>query len=877
MKDFQLSSDDPRLTAYALGELDGDDRAVIEAALRRDPALRILVEEIRQAAARLEDALSAEAAGEIVLDADYAPAASAPILSSAATAVPAAPHVNGSQVRLYRAEQPKLLRFPQLYFIVSGLAAACFAVFVIWHEPAPAMPRSVRPPVVATATVVPAATGAAEAASDLVTVALPPSAPTAMADVTPTVAPTEAPAPGIDSVVEPAARLAPSGAPAIPSTAVAAADQPPSASKPIIREFNYTAPAIGSLTLSAEQSQIGAGAGATPTGPLKLGPGLDPGRNFATTPSQRAARPKQDGRPATKKTTGVMPSPAAGAASRPAELRVSPEISTPNATADKPIVTAPPSFVQMLEPARGPNLRGVEPQRPDLPVLGFVPPSPAQSGEERIMSLPHPAPNTEAYAHRRDSDFVGAKENPLSTFSIDADTASYTNVRRFLQSRKVPPADAVRIEELLNYFPYRYTTPAVEEAVPFAASLEVAEAPWAPAHRLVRIGLKGREVAAAARPAANLVFLLDVSGSMNQPNKLPLVKESIRLLLGKLRRDDRVAIVTYAGNSGLALESTPVANLRTIDEAIDSLQAVGSTNGAKGIQLAYEIAKANFTAGGINRVVLCTDGDFNVGVTSEGELVRLVEEKAESGVFLTVLGFGMGNLKDSLLEALAHKGNGHYGYIDTRREAEKLLVEQINSTLVTIAKDVKIQVEFNPAKVARYRLIGYENRALKSEDFNNDKVDAGEIGAGHAVTALYEIVPVGAEHKSPDSAPAPIDELKYQTGAAAGKPPAAVAEELLTVKVRYKEPAGDTSRRLEFPLHDFGARFAAASVDFKFAAAVAGFGMLLRESPQKGTTSIGDVIAWASAGAARTGDDPGGHRGEFLELARIAQSLLRGE
>ena len=367
----------------------------------------------------------------------------------------------------------------------------------------------------------------------------------------------------------------------------------------------------------------------------------------------------------------------------------------------------------------------------------------------------------------------------------------------------------------------------------------------------MRIGLKGREVATAARPAANLVFLIDVSGSMNEPNKLPLVKEAMRLLLGRLRPDDRVAIVVYAGASGLALPSTPAAKSREILAALDALNASGPTNGALGLQLAYDIAKANFIPGGVNRVILCTDGDFNVGITSEGELTRLIQEKAKSGVSLTALGFGMGNYKDATLKQLADQGNGSYGYIDTRREAEKLLVEQVNGMLMPVAKDVKLQVEFNPAQVASYRLIGYEDRLLKQEDFNHDAMEGGEIGAGHTVTALYEIVPV----ENPKS------EIRNPKLAA-----------LLTLKVRYREPAGTVSLKREFPLTDGGARFAAASADFKFAAAVAEFGMILRDSPYKGTGTLDQAAAWAEAG---TDSDAGGYRGEFVELVRQAEALMR--
>jgi len=480
-----------------------------------------------------------------------------------------------------------------------------------------------------------------------------------------------------------------------------------------------------------------------------------------------------------------------------------------------------------------------------------------------------PAFNTEDYSYQRDNDFVAVATEPLSTFSIDVDTASYANVRRFLNEGQRPPRDAVRVEELVNYFPYRYAAPTGKD-VPVAAHLEVAEAPWAPAHRLVRIGLKAREVAEASRPSANLVFLLDVSGSMEDANKLPLVKQSMQLLVNRLRPDDRVAIVTYAGASGLALPSTPVSRASEILGALDRLTSGGSTNGAMGIQLAYDIAKANFVAGGVNRVILCTDGDFNVGTTSEGELVRLIEEKAKGGTFLTVLGFGMGNYKDGTLEKLADKGNGNYGYVDSAAEARRLLVEQAGGTLVTVAKDVKVQVEFNPARVAAYRLVGYENRLLRKEDFANDKIDAGDMGSGHTVTALYEVVPVGEGDAATLSGPG-VEPLKYQrpagsTIAASGSP------ELLSVKVRYKEPAGQESRRLEFPLVDRGATWALASEDFKFAASVAAFGMVLRESPHRGTATLAEVRRWAADGMAA---DVGGYRQEFLGLVDRAATVVR--
>jgi Ca-activated chloride channel family protein len=493
-------------------------------------------------------------------------------------------------------------------------------------------------------------------------------------------------------------------------------------------------------------------------------------------------------------------------------------------------------------------------------------PSALESVPQRSTGQPF---NTEAYDYVADNDFLAAAQNPLSTFSVDVDTASYSNVRRFLLGSRRPPRDAVRIEELVNYFTYDYAAPRAADPAPFAASLEVAAAPWAPTHRLVRIGLKGRELSTADRPAANLVFLVDVSGSMDEPNKLPLVQESLRMLVEKLKPEDHVAIAVYAGASGLALPSTPVSHRQEILDALDRLHAGGTTNGAMGIQLAYDVAKANFIAGGVNRVILATDGDFNMGVTDRGDLVRLIQEKAKSGVFLTALGFGMGNYKDATLEQLADKGNGGYAYIDSAREARKVLVEQVNGTLAVIAKDVKVQVEFNPAKVQAYRLIGYENRLLKKEDFNNDKIDAGDIGAGHTVTALYEVVPAGVEWK-PDST---VDPLKYEKPEARNQKLEAKegSNELLTVKLRYKAPDGDTSRLLVFPLTDKNAAFADASGDFKFAAAVAGFGMVLRDSPHKGAATLAEVLRWAESG---TGTDAGGYRGEFISLVKQAETIL---
>jgi Ca-activated chloride channel family protein len=482
--------------------------------------------------------------------------------------------------------------------------------------------------------------------------------------------------------------------------------------------------------------------------------------------------------------------------------------------------------------------------------------------------------NTATYDRVDENPFLAAATNPLSTFSIDVDTASYANVRRFINSGSLPPKDAVRVEEMINYFSYDYREPEGDK--PFSIDLDATACPWDITHRLLRIGLKGREVANDKRPASNLVFLLDVSGSMMPSERLPLIKQAMRLLVDKLTEKDRVAIVVYAGGSGLALNSTSGADKEKIVRALEELQAGGSTNGAEGIELAYKVAADNFIEGGVNRVILATDGDFNIGVTNQGDLIRLIEAKAKTGVFLSVLGVGTDNLKDSTMQKLADKGNGNYAYLDSLDEARKVLVQQINGTLMTIAKDVKIQVEFNPAQVASYRLIGYEKRLLRKEDFNNDKVDAGEIGAGHTVTALYEVVPANNQANPAASVPAAsvpaVDPLKYQSPnpAVAANPDVKGAPEMVTVKLRSKKPDGDTSELTERSLTDSGSRFENAAPDLKFAAAVAEFGMLLCDSQYKGKGTFGAVIEWAQEGRGR---DLAGYRSGFIELARKAQSL----
>lgn len=468
--------------------------------------------------------------------------------------------------------------------------------------------------------------------------------------------------------------------------------------------------------------------------------------------------------------------------------------------------------------------------------------------------------NTEQYEGKEEEGFKSALHDPLSTFSIDVDTASYANVRRFLTTDQLPPVDAVRIEELVNYFSYRYPAPQGND--PFSVTTALADCPWAPGHLLLQVGLKGKEVAAEKLPPANLTFLIDVSGSMSDPNKLPLLQKAFSLLVKQLRPEDRVAIVVYAGAAGTVLPPTAGSEKKKILAAIDNLRAGGCTAGAQGIELAYQTAGEMFAAAANNRVILATDGDFNVGISDDATLVRLIEEKRNRGIYLSVLGFGMGNLKDAKIEKLADKGNGNYAYIDGILEAKKVFVKQLGGTLLTIAKDVKIQIEFNPKAVASYRLIGYENRRLAKEDFNDDKKDAGEIGAGHTVTAFYEIVPVGSEE-----GPA-VDPLRYQKQA---ETTAAPADELALVKLRYKEPKEETSKLLSRTVSVAARRaFAEAPEDIRFAAGVVGFGMLLKKSPYAGKFDWKAVIA-AAKGA--KGVDDEGYRAEFLRLAEKAELL----
>ncbi len=885
--DEKLSPDDPRLTAFALGELAGGEHTAIAAAVAANPALAIEVGKLRALAAEMKSTLAAEPAPAVVPSAANAAAP----LARAAIVHPQDRQKPG-EAKAGR-EAARVIRFPAFYWLATA-AAACFAV-VVWLQNPPGQPAA------------PALAGNLPAKDKMQAAGEKPVAPSAtsgdargpasVALAEPQAKKPEAPAvaensidtlryqPGVTVAVnraEPVAPLSPNGTGAGANfdfrapEAAAPNSLPAPAATPLSSSLGVAPPSSGAAPGSTGSGQTPEARSFVVAGGTIGGVQGDLGGAQGNAPAGRGGRGGAGGVSGAGGGRGGGAGGFAGGAGQRGGA-----VGGGGRRAAAPIaitVTQQPTIIRVgADPDflyRYPSLP------PDRIIVRRPPPPPA----------PREASSGEQYARLRDNAFTDPAQTPLSTFSVDVDTASYANVRRFLTGGRLPPADAVRIEELVNYFPYRYPaeTPSpllgggrrgsggATPAAPFTASIESTAAPWLPSHRLVRVALKARDVPAAERGRANLVFLIDVSGSMDAANKLPLVKESMRLLFARLRPDDRVAIVTYAAGTALALPSTPVERRNTILDAVDGLHAEGGTNGAAGIQLAYQVAQENFNKEGINRIILCTDGDFNVGVTGSA-LTSLVVERAKGGVFLSVLGFGMGNLNDATLESLADKGNGHYGYIDTRREAEKLFVEQLAGTLVTVAKDVKLQVEFNPARVAAYRLIGYEDRLLAAQDFNNDRVDAGEIGSGHTVTALYEIVPPGVDYGypiTPGTDPLRYTETTVPAARADTTRPVAGANspELMTVKIRYKLPTADVSEKLEFPFTDGGKKFDEADTELQFAAAVAGFGMVLRGSPYRGGTTLTDVLAWAERSV---GEDPGGYRAEFLDLVRRARDLRR--
>ncbi|MDF0552565.1 VWA domain-containing protein [Kamptonema sp. UHCC 0994] len=563
--------------------------------------------------------------------------------------------------------------------------------------------------------------------------------------------------------------------------------------------------------------------------------------------------------------------------SRPSELEADRFSTTPNNSGQQqgntpfvPRASVPASGNITVYPLSRDRTQNVPVTRPSGGVfpMPVSPPEPNRLGEATFGLTPNFSAqeyDREGYNRIYENPFERVSNNALSTFGIDVDTASYSNIRRFITSGTLPPKDAVRLEELINYFTYDYPQPEGDR--PFSITTEVAANPWNSKHKLVHIGLQGKSISTQNLPPNNLVFLIDVSGSMNSPDKLPLVKASLKYLVNELRDKDKVTIVVYAGAAGLVLPPTPGNQKEKILNAIEELEAGGSTAGGAGIELAYKMANENLLKQGNNRVILATDGDFNVGTSSDAELVRLIEEKREQGVFLTVLGFGTGNLQDAKMEQLADKGNGNYAYIDSMLEAKKVLVNQMGGTLFTIAKDVKIQVEFNPAKVQAYRLIGYENRRLQNQDFNDDKKDAGELGAGHSVTALYEIIPVGVES---DVKLSEVDELKYQQTNVA--PNAYQTDELMQVKLRYKKPSETTSNLIKQSVIDRSIKLENASVNFRFSAAVAAFGMVLRDSEYKGEANFDEVLKLANQSK---GEDKEGYRAEFIRLVESCNMLVR--
>ena len=766
-----INPDDPKWTAYALGELNGAERDAVEAELNASEEARMLVEDLRFAAqltkAELRDGTAFPALTATQRETIYGAAA---------------------VVRPRR-------WFARPVVWVPGLAAAGLALLALTLSPVKSGPVGQMAEVAA-------------------------NAPTG----------TELRAPAAGSVAD--------------QRSLEFGTRYPDRTAPAQSERAATSAETGQGAAKARTEDSVALAGAPPADRVVIGP---------ADAEMRPAKDKNENKAddvAVSQNIVTRPSPA-----------IMPQLATPQFLTPQLAPSEPTNPVrQERQNLQGQQGQGQQQSRffatpPAAPAAPGVPRNAAGRTRDSLYN------GTESYGAINDNPFLPAAQNQLSTFSIDADTASYSNIRRFINQNQLPPRDAVRIEEMINYFNYDYPQPP--RGAPVGATVEAASAPWNPQHRLVRVAIKARELTPQRRPPSNLVFLLDVSGSMQPAERLPLLKRAIRMLVEQLSANDRVTVVTYAGTTGIALQPTPGNQKDVILGLIDSLEAGGSTNGGSGIQLAYQEAAAGFIPGGVNRVILATDGDFNVGITDRGTLLKLIEEKARSGVFLTVLGVGMGNYKDATLEMLADKGHGNYAYLDTLNEARKVLVEQMSGTLVTVAKDVKVQVEFNPSVVDAYRLIGYENRALRNEDFNNDQKDAGDMGAGHTVTVLYEVVPRGVSINAPG-----IDPLKYQQPVA----PAAgnVSNETLTIKIRYKEPSATQSNELVFPLVDREQTFSRASVDFRFAAAVAAFGMVLRDSPYKGTATMDSVLSMAEDGI---GPDKFGYRREFLQLAQRARQI----
>ena len=810
-----LTHDDPRLTAYALGELPASERALMESELINSPELRAEVELIRA----LSGNLSAELSKEL---------GSTPTLT------------RPQRAAIVRAATPRAWRV--IGWSVITAAAASIALMVMMPERALMAPPSQS---FAMKPLSEADSGPTGASFDASGSTIAPSAPSAPSAATlPTVVPS---APLLARVDKDAARFSlqdPTKKPGQEFSRKAEKEYAEETNAPTAREekiiTNKKAIPPPVTVAAATQTKNSPIVGNTVGEDMKL--------------TMRA----QD-KPAATDSVAVEIGEESGSTGAFTSIGASDEARRDDAARAEKSVTSTPSSVAVNGAfSSSAKAKDSNNEKTHIAPVARSPDFRFQPTSEEAPAVPPATVGGEAYNQRLDHIFRASRSEPLSTFGLDVDTASYGNVRRMIDAGRLPPRDAVRVEEFVNYFPYNIPVPQDGEA--FGVTVEVAPCPWEPAHRLARIAVRGKAVTEATRQPLNLVFLVDVSGSMQPDNRLPLIKTGLTLLANNLTKDDKVSIVTYAGSAGVVLPATSGADVRTILKAVDRLSANGSTNGGSGIQLAYDAAQAGFVRGGVNRVILCTDGDFNVGVTNRDELVRMVQTRAKNGIFLTVLGVGEDNLKDATMELLADKANGNYHYIDTSAEARKVLVEQMSATLVTIAKDVKAQVEFNPARVGAWRQLGYEKRQLAARDFNDDRKDAGEIGAGHVVTMLYELVPATALVGE--------EALRYQT-----EPPAAVAptvhgDELLTVKLRYKAPDSNTSRLVQGVVTDNQVR-GTPSEDQRFASAVAAFAMRLRgtEAMALDWRSIRDLAHEA------VGQDPQGYRREFVQMVERVGAL----
>lgn len=840
---MRLSPDSPELTAYALGELSPTERAKIEDALKTSAELRAELADIQQTIGLLHHelasqpavALSPEQRAALLEHATQSPSAAAESTSDANPFTESTETAGAStRANPWGWIEPLLAWRRELLWATVG-ACAVAVVIGSWTRRPQTQLALVHPP---------APPKAAPQTRPLQT--------SGKAEAVPVPAPVQGPTPPpaiAGGPLKPVVRPEPYPRPATPPTSTLTADATPSASGTL--ETAVAPPPTQPLPQSPR--------------PVPVAPVNRPSAtSIQTTKSEvmvtstatsargdRAASPREPAREQQRYISDMVKASKGDArekresdsrAERKSALSIASEVKTLSESKLSGEVA-----VAMAGSARTMSLDGHE--------------------RERLRHPGSPTPRGEGYAPIEENKFRFGIEQPLSTFGLDVDTASYANVRRHLQAGSLPPRDAVRLEELINYFHYDYPQPRGEH--PFLAAIEIADSPWKQGHKLVRIGLQARSRDRIERPPANLVFLVDVSGSMSPENKLPLVKSSLRLLLDQLQEGDRVGLVTYAAGSRVLAEPTAVdaEGKAQLLAAIDALNAGGGTHGSAGIQAAYELARRHFKPGQVNRVILCTDGDFNVGVTTPGGLEELIVREAKSGVFLTVLGYGIGNYQDATAEGLADKGNGNYAYIDSFSEARKVLSEQIDGTLVTVAKDTKVQVEFNPDRVRTYRLLGYENRALQDRDFNDDTKDAGDIGIGHQVTVLYDIEPETGR-------PAGVDPLRYQGSPKAQEKPvrsrSAHEDELLFLKIRYKSPEGATSRLIETPVKDMNRGFDQASADFRFAVAVAGYGMLLRQSPNAEGLSWEAVARMAERSQ---GTDKGGYRAEFIDLIRKARAL----